>query len=489
MSTERGRFLGGVFFVGVVALIFPPPQFLAATESAAASAAHADPVAPILLALMLIALGAALGGRWMSRLGQAAVLGELLVGVLVANLGFYFGQPTLTILREGETIRNITAIAFQQSVTLAQAAHLALPPGPHADSLAAILATPAGLNAVSVYGFVDPLARIAVIVLLFLVGLETSVSEMRQVGKASFFVAVTGVVAPFLLGLGAMAWLTPQSSLARDLFIGGILTATSVGITARVLRDLHQAQRTEAKIILGAAVIDDVLGLLVLAVVSALVVAGRVSVTDIAVIALKALLFLAGSIWIGLRVTPHLVKRLARLEMKNFRLLFGLGFAFALSWLANWAGLAPIVGAFAAGLVLGEFFLSEMEGKHSLRELLSPLESLIVPVFFVLMGMQVKLEAFAELRVIGIAAALTGVAIAGKVVAGLACSRKVSRLGVGIGMMPRGEVGLIFAGIGKGLGVVDDAIFSAAVIMVMITTLLTPPLLKAALKPQPSPAE
>ena len=230
--------------------------------------------------------------------------------------------------------------------------------------------------------------------------------------------------------------------------------------------------------------IDDVLGLVLLAVVSALVVTGTISVATVSWISFKALAFLAVAISVGVWVTPRLVRSIARLEIDNVKLLFGLGLAFVFSWLANRFGLATIVGAFAAGLVLEELFLDELKG-HSLRDLLSPIESLFVPVFFVLMGMQVKLETFGDWKVILIATVLTVVAVAGKLVSGIACGKQFDRLSVGVGMMPRGEVGLIFASIGKGLGVVDDAIFSAVVIMVMVTTLLTPPLLKLTLGAAP----
>lgn len=453
----------------------------AAAARAAGAAEHADPVAPILIALVLIAVGAALGGRWMRRVGQPAVLGELLVGMVAANLAFYFGEPVITVLREGETIAKLVATALTQGVSVAEAARQTLPDTASTRRLVEILGGPAGPAALSVYAFIDLLSRIAVIVLLFLVGLETSVHEMKKVGGAATRVALIGVVCPFLLGLAAMRVLMPEAPLEKAIFIGAIFTATSVGITARVFRDLRQEHRIEAKIILGAAVIDDVLGLMILAVVTGLVVSGAVHLATLGMVTLKAVLFLAGSIGAGLWVMPRLVKRMARLEIANLKLLLGLGFAFLLSWVANAVGLATIVGAFAAGLVLEEFFFEELRERHSLRELLSPLESLIVPVFFVLMGIQVKLEAFADAKGIVIALALTAAAIAGKVVTGLGCSRKLDRLSVGIGMMPRGEVGLIFASIGKGLGVVSDAVFSAVVAMVMLTTLLTPPLLKLTL--------
>lgn len=473
MRKHPSIFLMALFLTGLLFVWQPVARAAGAGE-------HGDPVAPILIALVLISSGAALGGRLMRTIGQPAVLGELLVGMVVANVAYYFREPVITVLREGPTMANVVTTALENSLSLPEAARQVLPPGEHTDLLVQTLGGPMGAMAVNIFDFIDLLSRIAVIVLLFLVGLETSVHEMRKVGLTAGLVAFVGVVCPFLLGLVSMWILMPEAPVQKDIFIGAILTATSVGITARVFRDLQQAHRTEAKIILGAAVIDDVLGLMILAVVSALVVSGSVSLGVLGGITLKAVLFLVGSIGLGMWVTPKLVKRVARLDIENVKLLFGLGLAFVFSWLANLMGLATIVGAFAAGLVLEEFFLEKLKG-HSLRDALSSLETLIVPVFFVLMGMQVKLETFADAKVVLMAAVLTAAAIIGKLVAGLACSAKLDRLSVGIGMMPRGEVGLIFASIGKGLGVVNDAVFSAVVIMVMVTTLLTPPLLKITL--------
>lgn len=441
---------------------------------------HEDPVAPILIALVLIGLGAVIGGRLMRKLGQPAVLGELLIGMLAANLAYYFHEPVITVLREGETIGKLLYAAVSHNISVIEAAQRLLPDNDHTQLLIQVLSGPAGPTALAIYQFVDLLSRLAVIILLFLVGLETSVTEMKKVGWTAFWVASVGVIAPFLLGLGAIEILIPDAPLAKGIFIGAIFTATSVGITARVFRDLKQTHRTEAKIILGAAVIDDVMGLIILAVVSGLVITGTISLLSASMTTLKATAFLAGSIAFGVWIAPRLVKSVARLEIEHSKLLFGIGVAFLFSWLANFVGLATIVGAFAAGLVLEEFFLQEFKG-NSLRDLLAPLESLVVPVFFMLMGMQVKLETFGDLKVVFLAAVLTLAAILGKLVSGLACGRGVDRLSVGVGMMPRGEVGLIFASIGKGLGVVNDEVFSAVVIMVMVTTLLAPPLLKITL--------
>lgn len=436
-----------------------------------------DPVAPILIALMLIGLSAAVGGWLVQKIGQPAVLGELLVGIAIGNLAYWLRSPMMTVVREGDTAREIAVWAMTHGVNLAGAAKTLLPAGPHTDRVVAAISGQAGPRAISVYLFIDELSRLAVIFLLFLVGLETSVTEMRRLGGRSFRVALVGVIGPLLLGLGAMLLLMPESTVARDLFIGGILTATSVGITARVFHDMGRTQSTEARIVLGAAVIDDVLGLLVLAVVTGLVVRGSVSFWGISAITVKAVVFLFGSILAGIWLTPRLVPRIRRMGFRNVRLLFGLGLAFVLSWLATRIGLATIVGAFAAGLILEQFFTREMEDEHSLREVLSPLESLVVPVFFVLMGLQVKLETFLSWQAVELAGALTAVAIIGKLIAGPAAGRGVGWTSVGLGMLPRGEVGLIFASIGKALGVVSDALFSAVVLMVVVTTLLTPPLL------------
>jgi Kef-type K+ transport system membrane component KefB len=375
---------------------------------------------------------------------------------------------------------NVLNAALTQPVDLAEAARRVLPDTESSRRIAQILASPVGPAAISVFEFIDQLARLAAILLLFLVGVELTVQEMRRVGWTAFLVATIGVVCPFLLGVGVNAWLLPAAPLVNDIFIGAILTATSVGITARVLRDLKQAHRIEAKVILGAAVIDDVMGLVILAVVSGLVMSGTISFGSVFAITLKAVGFLVAVIGIGVWATPRLIRGLARLELENMKLIFGMVLALLLSWLASSIGLAAIVGAFAAGLVLEESLLDELKGR-TLQDLLSPLEALVVPVFFILMGVQVKLETLADRHVLVIAALLTVAAIVGKWVSGLGCSPKLDRISVGVGMMPRGEVGLIFASIGKGLGVVSDAVFSAVVIMVMVTTLLTPPLLKITL--------
>jgi Kef-type K+ transport system membrane component KefB len=337
------------------------------------------------------------------------------------------------------------------------------------------------------------LAELGVILLLFEVGLESTVGQMARVGSSAALVATLGVVAPFLLGWGASASLLPTAPTQVHVFLGATLTATSVGITARVLKDLGHGDAPEARVILGAAVIDDVLGLLILAAVSAWVTAtatgAELAVVPLLVIVGKAAVFLGGALGIGLMLTPRLYQHAARLHGSGVLLSLSLGFCFLLSWLSALAGLAPIVGAFAAGLVLERATWAPFaeRGEAELEHLLRPVVGLLSPVFFVSMGARVELSSFGG-EALPLAVALCVVAFAGKFVSGLGVlDRTVRRLPVSIGMAPRGEVGLIFANIGLGLRfggqpLIDAATYSAIVLVVLVTTLATPPALAWSLR-------
>ena len=409
--------------------------FTAVSAYASEGAGHADPVASLALWLVIILLAAKLGGDLAERVGQPAVLGELVIGVVLGNL---------------------TLAGFS------------------------------GLEPIKTDAFVDMLARIGVLILLFEVGLESTVGQMLKVGWSSLLVATLGVVVPFALGWGVGAWLLPEQGPYVHAFIGATLTATSVGITARVLKDLGRLQSNEARIILGAAVIDDVLGLVILAVVTDVISAadrgGSLAATDILWTLVKAAGFLIGSLTLGVLFSRRLFSLASKLRARGVLLAIGLAFCFLLSWLANVIGLAPIVGAFAAGLILEDAHYRDFVGKgeHGLEELVHPISSFLVPIFFVLMGMRTDLRSFAEPGVLGLAAAITVVAIIGKQVCSLGVlGKNVDRITVGIGMVPRGEVGLIFANIGLALTVagqriIDEALFSAIVVMVVVTTMVTP---------------
>jgi Kef-type K+ transport system membrane component KefB len=314
---------------------------------------------------------------------------------------------------------------------------------------------------------------------------------MLKVGRSALLVAVLGVVTPFFLGWAAGAWLLPERPVYVHVFLGAVLTATSVGITARVLRDLNRTKSNEARIILGAAVIDDVLGLVILAVVSGVIAAaaggGALQIPDLAWIAGKALGFLVLAIVLGSLVARLALRGLAKSGRHGTLLTAGLVLCFVLAYLAAAAGLAPIVGAFAAGLILEPAFFAAFEETRrgeTLRSLLNPISTILVPVFFVRTGLLVDLRSFADSHVIVIAGALTVAAWLGKQACMLGVlQRGVNRLAVGFGMVPRGEVGLIFASIGVGLTlngerIITPPLYAAVVLMVIVTTLVTPGLLE-----------
>lgn len=411
------------------------------TALLAAGTGHAEH-ARILAALALVLVGAKLTGALVERLGQPSVLGELLFGVFLGNLALV-GGPRLSGLEASETFA--------------------------------------------------VLAELGAILLLFEVGLESTPRDMMAVGVPAARVAVVGVLTPMAVGYGVSFGFHPGGSWMAHAFIGAMLAATSVGITARVLQEAKASRTASARIILGAAVIDDVLGLVVLAIISGVIQAAALGTTlepaGIALIVGKAVVFLIGAIAIGSFVSPILFRRALALRSTGIVLALSLGVCFGLSWLALLAGLAPIVGAFAAGLVLEDVHFEGLvkRGETPLHESLHALTGLLVPVFFVRMGMLVHVENFASLGVMGFALVLTAAAIVGKWACGLVVPRGVSGVSVGIGMMPRGEVGLIFAGIGAALTleqgpVVSPETYAAAVFMVVVTTMATPPLLLWSLK-------
>lgn len=427
-----------------------------AFESAAPAAGEVHGLQPmVLIGLACMLIVGKLGGEFFERIGQPAVLGELVGGIIIGNL-VLFGFLGLEPLKTNEVIGS--------------------------------------------------LAEIGVIILLFEVGLESDLSEMMEVGWSSLLVATLGIIAPFFLGWGVAVYFLPAEPRLVHIFIGATLCATSVGITARVFKDLGKLQSREARIILGAAVIDDVFGLIILAIVAGAIKATAtgavVSVLDTGLIAAKALLFLIGAIAVGQFGMPRLLRGAGRLETRGVLLTLAICFCLFLSWVAARVGLAPIVGAFAAGLVLDEVHYKPKGARkeRDLQDLLHPVSTFLVPIFFVLMGMKVDLRLFGpgeaaarlggdQLNLLGFALTLTLAAIVGKqVCAAGVLERGVNRLAIGLGMIPRGEVGLIFAGIGATLmlpnasggsaAVIGPTTFGAIVIMVIITTLVTPPALK-----------
>jgi len=425
----------GVFFL-IASGVF------AAGEGATGTESHGlDPAVLIGVAVMLAI--AKLMGEVFERLRQPAVLGELFAGIVLGNL-VIFGFAKAESLKTNETVA--------------------------------------------------ALAELGVIILLFEVGLESDLKEMMEVGWSSLLVAVVGVIAPFFLGWAVSAYLLPDEPRLAHIFTGATLCATSVGITARVFKDLGKLGTREARIILGAAVIDDLLGLLILAVVAGAIKASATGVSlsmfDVALIGLKSLAFLIGSIVVGQFFVPRMLRGAGRLETRGVLLTIAISCCLFFAWAAAKVGLAPIVGAFAAGLVLDEVHYKPSGRKErDLNDLLQPVSTVLVPIFFVLMGLKVDLRLFTHFDILGLAAGLTIAAIIGKQICAFGVlERGIDRRVIGLGMIPRGEVGLIFAGIGATLmlpsasgekvPVISSAIFGAVVIMVIITTLITPVTLK-----------
>jgi Kef-type K+ transport system membrane component KefB len=389
------------------------------------------------LAAMLVA--AKVLGELAERIGQPAVLGELVGGVLL-------GAGALGIV--------------PQQGSAAETVHL--------------------------------LAELGVLLLLFEIGLETDLKEMFRVGTAALSVAVVGVLVPFGLGYLYWVWSRPSGAGTADvttaaIFVGATLTATSVGITARVLSDLGRMHQREARVIIGAAVIDDVLGLVILSVVSGLAAGGAVTLLGVARTLAVAVGFLVVAVLAGRFVMPRLFDLVVRMRVRYVLLVLAVAFALGLSSLAALAGSALIIGAFAAGLILsGTNQFDTIE--HEVR----PVAAIFTPIFFVSVGASLDLRLLdpstpGARATLLTALALTVIGIVGKLAAGWAAPwLPLRRLVVGVGMIPRGEVGLIFADIGRRAGLLSDEVFGAILLTVMATTFVAPPALKALLGPAPA---
>lgn len=390
-------------------------MILTGTLLAAAAPESGHGVAAILVALVAIFVATKVLGDLGQRLGQPAVLGELIAGVLLGG---------------------------------------------------------------SVLGLVDPtdpviatMAELGVIILLFAIGMETELASLLRVGSAATTVAVAGVVVPMLLGYFAAVAL--GLTQIQALVCGAALCATSVGITARVLSELGWLDTNEGRVILGAAVIDDIIGLIILAVIASMVSGTALTAATVSRIAGIAVAFVVVAVVVGSLVAAPIFKVVERIKAANALGIFGLAFAFLLAWLAQRFGSAMIVGAFAAGLVL-----YKLPQRHDVERATTTIGHFFVPIFFASVGAAVDLRALADPRSLTLGAALIACGIFGKAVAGFApWWFQGDKLLVGIGMVPRGEVGLIFAQMGLTAGAVGAGEYGALMLMVLVTTFVTPPAL------------
>ncbi|MCX5965620.1 MAG: cation:proton antiporter [Cyanobacteria bacterium] len=410
----------------------------------------------VLLSLVVIYLASKLGSELARRFDFPPVLGELVAGVVVGVSALHL----VTFPEGGLTATDslvMTAIQLLNHLT--------------PENLANVFASQSEVISV--------LAELGVIILLFEIGLESDLKQLQAVGVQAVVVACVGVAVPFAAGtLGLMSIFHVPAIAA--IFAGAALTATSIGITSKVLSEMGQLKSKEGQIIVGAAIIDDVLGIIVLAVVASLAKTGSVDVMNVGYLIVSATAFLIGSILLGQVFNSSFIAIVSKLETRGNIVIPALVFAFFMAFLGNAIHLEAILGAFAAGLVL-----EESDVRKELDELIKPIADLLVPIFFVTVGARADLSvlnpAVADNRAgLLIAIFLVAVAIVGKVVTGwfVFGIPNVNRLAIGVGMVPRGEVGLVFAAIGSASGVLSKPLEVSIIIMVILTTFLAPPLLR-----------
>ncbi len=438
-----------------------PASPLFAPLVAAAPEADTGPMvlAGVLLSLVVVYIASKLGGELSKLMDLPPVLGELVAGVIVGASALH-----LIVFPEGGA-----AAADSQIMGLLQ-------------WLGGL--SPEAVNHVfhSQSEVVSVLAELGVIILLFEIGLESDLRELQKVGYQAAIVACVGVAVPFALGTAGLMTLFHVPTIPA-IFAGAALTATSIGITSKVLSEIGQLKSAEGQIIVGAAVIDDVLGIIVLAVVASLAKTGEVDVMNVVYLIASATGFLLGAIFLGRFFNTSFVAISDRLQTRGNLVIPAITFAFLMAFLANVIHLEAILGAFAAGLVL-----DETDQRKELDRQVMPIADILVPIFFVTVGAKTDLGVLnpavpANREGLVIALFLLAVAIVGKVVTGWSTfGQPLNRLAIGIGMVPRGEVGLVFAGIGSSSGVLDKPLEAAIIIMVIATTFLAPPFLRLAFK-------
>ena len=447
------------------------------------SIAHGDPSARVFGALALLVICAAIGRFGARKLKQSPVLGELAVGIIVGAMLYQLGSPTVIIIRHFELIQqtaeNVLSKGNDWETTVRSTLGQAGLPGEVAERVEQVLLRKDLPAYLFLARSIQLFAGFGVVMLLFMVGLEVSLKELKAIGGTASAVAILGVGITFSLSCLTTFLLLPKAAgLVPPLFAGAALCATSIGITARIFKDMRRINMKEARTVLGAAVLDDVLGLIVLSVVTGVAVHGSIEIGHLFWILLKTALFLVAVVIFGTRLLAKTIKFLARLDPDNIKLLYPFALLMLLAWLADIIGLAAIIGAFAAGVIIKEESFSGLVPERSVESILAPIEGVLAPIFFVLIGLQVSVTTLANVNVLLTGLVLTAVAVAGKLASSLGVTGKADRLIVGIGMLPRVEVALIVASMGKSLGVLDDALFSVIIIVVLLTVLMTPPLLK-----------
>lgn len=410
----------------------------------------------VLLSLVAIYTASKVGGEFFNWLGFPPVLGELVGGVVIGISALHLVVfPEVGIEASSSVIMQILSSTAGLDMSLAT---------PTFEAQSEVISV---------------LAELGVIILLFEIGLESNIRQLLEVGIQSLIVAIVGVVAPFLAGTIGLIFIFHVSPVAA-IFAGAALTATSIGITSRVLAEIGRLSSKEGQIILGAAVMDDILGIIVLAVVASLAKTGEVDVTNIIFLVISASVFLVGAILLGRFFNDTFVTLAKQFKTRGRIVIPAFILALVLAYVAAAIGLEAILGAFAAGLVL-----DETDPGKELEELIRPISDMVVPIFFVTVGAKTNLSvlnpAVPENREgLIIASFLILVAIVGKVISGFSVfgMENINRLAIGVGMVPRGEVGLVFASVGSESGALSASLDVAIILMVILTTFVAPPLLR-----------
>jgi len=418
--------------------------------------------AGVLLSLVMIYAASKVGGEISNRLGFPPVLGELIGGVIIGISALKF----VVFPGVGVSAPDSLLMQFLQFTVSASP-----------EAIGSIFREDSQVISI--------LSELGVFILLFEIGLESNLSELLKVGTQAVVVATVGVVVPFAAGTLGLIYFF-HLPVIPSVFAGAALTATSIGITSRVLAELGQLTTKEGQIILGAAVVDDVLGIIVLAVVASLAGTGQVDVKEVGLIIVSAVGFLLGVLFAGGLINQAFLSMAGIFKTRGGIIVPALVLAFILGYLGAALRLEAILGAFAAGLVL-----DDTDKREDLEKLLKPIADIFVPIFFVVVGAKTDLNvlnpAIPENRSgLIIASFLITVAILGKVVTGLAVFGQpgINRLAIGVGMIPRGEVGLVFAAVGNASGTLSPSLNVAVILMVIITTFLAPPLLRFIFPPR-----
>ncbi|MCU0547540.1 MAG: cation:proton antiporter [Oscillatoriaceae cyanobacterium Prado104] len=417
----------------------------------------------VLLSLVVIYFASKIGGEFSNWLGFPPVLGELVAGVIVG----YSALHLLVFPEGGASSSDSLLITFLQATA-------------GLDPEAAQATFLAQSEVLSV------LSELGVIILLFEVGLESNLKELLEAGIQATVVACVGVAVPFAAGTFGLMTIFGIGAVPA-IFAGAALTATSIGITSKVLSELGRLSSKEGQIIVGAAVIDDVLGIIVLAVVASLAKTGEVDVSNVIYLIISSSVFLVGAILLGKFFNKSFVAISDQLKTRGELVIPALIFAFILAYIGAAIHLEAILGAFAAGLVF-----DETDKRKELESQVIPISDFIVPIFFVSVGAKTNLGVLnpavpANREGLTMAVFLIVVAIVGKVVTGAVVwgQANINRLAIGVGMIPRGEVGLVFAAVGATSGALSEPLQAAIIMMVILTTFLAPPLLRVVFKDDP----